>query len=299
MTVKIAVINDSTVLTDAQVLQVVAPMQKQIDRDAGPVWGISATLRFIPRGSQPSPDEWWLVVLDNSDQAGALGYHDLTDEGLPLSKVFAGSDITYRQSWTVTCSHELLEMLVDPNINLTVFDEGPVGARLYAYEVCDACEADQFGYEIDGVLVSDFVYPGWFESFRAKGSTQFDYSKKVEIPFQLLPGGYIGVNDIASGLGWTQIMKQVADAGYNVRSVPPQGSRRQRRGVPANRRERSVSFAAMPHGSGPDRDTHGAPLSEIGDVHVSGAVSDEGAAAAAPTRTGAEQEAEKTPHGHA
>jgi hypothetical protein len=36
----------------------------------------------------PAPDSWWLVFLDNSDQAGALAYHDLTNEGLPLSKVF-------------------------------------------------------------------------------------------------------------------------------------------------------------------------------------------------------------------
>jgi hypothetical protein len=236
MTVKIAVINDSTVLTDTEVAKAVGPLQKQIDRDAGPVWGISAQLRFVPKGMQPTADEWWLAVLDNSDQAGALGYHDLTNKGLPLSKVFAGSDLQYGQSWTVTCSHELLEMLVDPNINLTVFDEGPIGARLYAYEVCDACEADQYGYDIDGTLVSDFVYPAWFESFRKKGSTQFDQAKQIAEPFELLPGGYIGVNDIASGLGWTQI---AAKKLFNVRSAPPQGSRRQRRDVPPEKREPS------------------------------------------------------------
>jgi hypothetical protein len=246
MTVKIAVINDSTVLTDAQVSQVVAPLQKQVDLHAGPPWGISAKLRFVPKGSTPAPDEWWLAILDNSDAAGALGYHDLTDKGLPLSKVFAGSDITYGQSWTVTCSHELLEMLVDPNINLTVFDQGPIGARLYAYEICDACEADQFGYKIDGVLVSDFVYPAWFESFRTKGSTQFDYSNKIEQPFELLAGGYIGVNDIISGLGWSQLTAETQTKGtYNVRATPPQGSRRQRRDVPPEDRQPSqVSFGA-------------------------------------------------------
>ena len=30
----------------------------------------------MPAGS------WWVVFLDNSDQAGALAYHDLTNEGL-------------------------------------------------------------------------------------------------------------------------------------------------------------------------------------------------------------------------
>jgi hypothetical protein len=51
MTVKIAIINDSTVLTDAQVAAAVPPLQKQIDRDAGPAWGISAQLRFVPSAS--------------------------------------------------------------------------------------------------------------------------------------------------------------------------------------------------------------------------------------------------------
>lgn len=243
MTIKIAVINDSNVLTDAEVSQAVAPLQKQITDHAGPAWGISATLRFIPKGSKPDPDEWWLAILDDSDQAGALGYHDLTDQGLPLSKVFAKSDMTFGDSWTVTCSHELLEMLVDPNINLTVLEEDDKGARLYAYEVCDACEADQFGYEIDSIRVSDFVYPAWFESFRTKGSTQFDYRGEIQAPFELLPGGYIGVNEIGSLGGWTQITAQNR---FNVRSRAPIGSRRERRDVPVKQRARSVTFATMP-----------------------------------------------------
>ena len=243
MTIRIAVINDSSVLTDAQVSQAVAPLEKQITDHAGPAWGISATLRFIPKGSSPDSDEWWLAVLDDSDQAGALGYHDLTDQGLPLSKVFARSDITFGNSWTVTCSHELLEMLGDPNINLTVLEQDDKGSRLYAYEVCDACEADQFAYTIDGVLVSDFVYPAWFESFRATGSTQFDYRGKIQAPFELLPGGYIGVNEIGSMSGWTQITAQNE---FNIRARAPVGSRRERRDVPVKQRTRSVTFAAMP-----------------------------------------------------
>jgi len=50
------------------------------------------------------------VILDDSDQAGALGYHDLTSDGLPIGKVFAASDLKAGTSWTVTASHELLEM---------------------------------------------------------------------------------------------------------------------------------------------------------------------------------------------
>jgi hypothetical protein len=172
------------------------------------------------------------VILDNSDQAGALGYHDVTKGGSPLGKVFAKTDLQYKEKWSVTASHELLEMLADPNINLTVFEQATTGGRLYAYEVCDACEADAFSYSVGGVSVSDFVYPSWFESFRDPKSTQFDFRKKISKPFELLKGGYIGIYDVTAGTGWQQLTAQK----NNFRARPPVGSRRERRSIPmANR----------------------------------------------------------------
>ena len=186
-TIQISVINESTLLADTDVVPVVAALQKQVTNDFGPVWGTAAQLTIVPKGNQPATGTWWLVLLDDSDQANALGYHDLTTEGLPIGKVFAGSDLKAGTSWTVTASHELLEMLGDPNINLTVFVQSTNTAGiLYAYEVCDACEDDSLGYKIDNILVSDFVYPSWFESFRTEGSTQFDRMNKIQTPFQLL-----------------------------------------------------------------------------------------------------------------
>ena len=242
--IKIAVINQSTVITDeAEVQRTVAALQTQVTRDFAPAWGIEADVRVLPKKAKPAPGEWWLVLLDNSDQAGALGYHDVTPAGLPLSKVFAKTDQTYGETWSCTASHELLEMLGDPNINLTVFEESNSGGRLYAYEVCDACEDERFGYEIDVVLVSDFVYPAWFEAFRKKG-TRFDHMKKISKPFQLLAGGYIGTYDVRSGSGWTQI---TADE-KNFRARAPVGSRRERRSVPAGQRIASTAFAGRAKG---------------------------------------------------
>ncbi len=236
--IKIAVINASTFVTDAGELQkVVAALQTQVTRDFAPAWGMDASLRLVPKGDKPAAGEWWLAILDNSDQAGALGYHDVTNEGLPLGKVFAKSDATYGDQWSATASHELLEMLADPAINLTVFEEGVIGGRLFAYEVCDACEADQFGYSIDGVLVSDFVFPSWFESFRKPG-TQFDQMKRISKPFHLLPGGYMGIYDVKTGSGWRQLTAEKV----NFRSRPPVGSRRERRTIPVSERIASTAF---------------------------------------------------------
>jgi hypothetical protein len=229
-TTQISVINESTVLTDAEVTPVVAALQQQVTNDFRPIWGVDAELKLIPQGAQPPAGTWWLAILDDSDQAGALGYHDLTPDGLPIGKVFAASDLKAGMSWSVTASHELLEMLADPNINLTVFvQNADTAGTLYAYEVCDACEGDSLGYPINNVLVSDFVYPAWFESFRAQASTQFDRMNKIQTPLQLLPGGYIGMFDVTAGTGWQQ---QTAErVPTNVRHRGHVGSRRERRAV--------------------------------------------------------------------
>jgi hypothetical protein len=228
--IQVSLFNRSTVLTDAQVQAAVPALQTQVHRDFAPPWGIDADLAFVPKSKKPDPKSWWLVILDNSDQAGALGYHDVTATGLPIGKVFAGTDKQYGNQWTVTASHELVEMLGDPEINLTVFVQtSNTAGRLYAYETADACEADGDGYKISGVLVSDFVYPAWFEA-SAKPGTQLDYRNLIKKPFDLRPGGYIGYFDIGSGSGWQQLHGQLARQKYASR--PHVGSRRERRRTP-------------------------------------------------------------------
>jgi len=226
--IQISFINRSTVLKDAEVQAAMPALQTQVSRDFYPAWGVDADLHFVGLAGKPAAGTWWLTVFDNSDVADALGYHDLTPDGLPIGKVFAGSDIQDGQSWTVTASHELLEMLGDPDINLTAFvQSSDTSGKLYSYEVCDACEADELGYEIGDTLVSDFVFPAWFETFRKKNSTQFDFRKKISAPFQLLAGGYIGVYDVGSGSGWHQVQAEGAPVVPAMRARL--GSRRERR----------------------------------------------------------------------
>ncbi len=237
--VRISVINASTVRKDTEIRHLTAVLQTQVHRDFAPVWGVDADLVFVPTGQSPDMDTWWLVFVDNSDHAGHLGYHDLTDAGLPLGKVFAASDDQYGLECSVTASHELLEMLADPDINLSVFAhmQGTPPGRLFAYEVCDACEADEFAYlGSDGrTLVSNFVYPAWFEGFWPKGcGKQFDRQGQITAPFQLLPGGYIGYLDVAGGLGWQQLTADQLEkkARSWAHHQPGPGSRRYRRRVP-------------------------------------------------------------------
>jgi hypothetical protein len=228
--IQVAVINTYPKLTNEEVTAAVAALQIQVSRDFAPAWGIDADVTFFPSGQQPPDSSWLLGIFDNSDQAGALGYHDVTAQGLPLGKIFAGTDAQYGSSWTVTASHELLEMLGDPDINLTVFRQDKDGSGvLYAYETCDACEDDQFAYDINGIKVSDFVFPSWFEEFHGVG-TQYDYGKKINAAFDLLVGGYIGIYNVTAGNGWTQKTAAQVPLMYKMRAGI--GSRRERRRTP-------------------------------------------------------------------
>jgi hypothetical protein len=121
-------------------------------------------------------------------------------------------------SWAVRLSHELLEMLADPWINWCA--QGTDG-KIYALEVCDAVESDKLGYEIDGVLVSDFTTPAWFEPTRAD---RVDFKRRIAKPLELAAGGYISMLDAAGG--WTRVAARDEPS-----AAIPLGSRIQRRNL--------------------------------------------------------------------
>jgi hypothetical protein len=222
----IAIVNATSVMSDADAEKIVAALQTQVNRDFAPTWGMAgADLGYIPVGEKFPGGMWQLILLDNSDVAGALGYHDLTHDGFPIGKAFVGTDLNYGTKPSVTISHELLEMLGDPDISMTTFvQKSEFRGRLYAYESCDAVEADNLGYDIDGVTVSDFVTREWFQPFPHPLGTKFSFRENVHQPLELAPGGYIGVYDLY-GAGWSQL---TADR-PTYKSLPSVGSRRERR----------------------------------------------------------------------
>jgi hypothetical protein len=228
----ISVLNLSTAITDEAVFNATRDLQTQVKRDFAPFWAVDADLQFCPRtGTPPKAGSWWLVVLDDADQANAVGYHDLTAQGLPLGKVFARTDAESGHNWTVTASHELLEMLADPWMDRCCLNIQEGSSQIFAYEVCDACEDDGFGYRIGDTLVSDFVFPSWFNA-KSTGP-RYDFCDFVKAPLQILPGGFIGVFDPKSG--WSQLrapnVTKQFDSGMIIprQSSLPFGARREKR----------------------------------------------------------------------
>jgi hypothetical protein len=218
---QIAVINESTAIADADVQNMLPAFNQQWNQDLLPVWGVdAATFTFVPQGQAPASGTWWVVFLDDSDQAGALAYHDLTDEGLPISKVFVKTIQGDNASVSVGATHEICEMAVDPWLNSAYQD--PQGV-FWAGEICDPVEDDQYGYEIGGVLVTDFITPNWFAHQNAQSN--IDLKGHANAPFEVLSGGYAQKFDPQAG--WQQVTGSMARR--SKRANAPDGSRRERR----------------------------------------------------------------------
>ena len=198
---RIAVFNKATAPLDLELRDFVVALQHYVARALRPVWGTPAHL-VVSRDFVDGA--WALVFLDDADQAGALAYHGLTPDGLPSASVFVRTIQRYRASLTIAASHELAEMLVDPAVNLMC--TGPDPEATYAYEVCDPCEAEPLAMLIKGIktryFMSDFVFPSYFEEFRAPRSTRFDWSDAISRPFELSPGGY---QIVFKGGEWTNV----------------------------------------------------------------------------------------------
>jgi hypothetical protein len=181
----IALVNEATVDLGVNFEALLAALQKFLDRDFVPVWGYPAKL--IQRTlATLEPAHWPFLFIDNADQAGALGYHDLTRNGQPVSKVFVKTAIGYGESVSVTACHELAEMLIDPGAQL--WAQKPDGTFV-AYEMADPVEEQT--YLIDGIKMSNFVYPSYFEAWHRLHSVKFDYLGKLTRPFQIAKGGYL------------------------------------------------------------------------------------------------------------
>jgi hypothetical protein len=229
--IQIAVINESTAISDADVKKMIPSFSSQWNKELNDAWGVGeAKFTFVPTKSAPAAGTWWVVFLDDSDQANALAYHDLTNEGLPISKVFVKTILADKASVSVGASHEICEMAVDPWLN-SAYQDGQ--GTFWAGEVCDPVEDDQYAYEVNGVLVTDFVTPNWFGHEHAVGD--IDYQGHARSAFEVLSGGYAQKFDPERG--WVQVTG--SKARHSKRAHAAIGSRRERRAREWKQWERS------------------------------------------------------------
>jgi hypothetical protein len=227
----IACINLATEPLGVDLDALVSALQEFVDKHFAPVWGTPCKLTR-PASKQIPAGNWAITFFDDADTAGALGYHDLTPDGFPLSKVFVRTTIDDGGQVSATAAHELAEMLVDPGIQMGAF--GPDNVW-YAYETADAVEQESFA--VQGIAMSDFVYPAWFEGFRKPNSTKFDHLERCSQPFQILKGGYM---PIYKNGRWTQIFGSLATRKWFHKQHHPRTTRRSVRTKPVRSRPKRL-----------------------------------------------------------
>jgi len=192
--------NISGRLSMSTVAQVAAALQKQAARDFAPIWNVTATVDAF--GSLDDvPMGYWPILVGQEGQGGG-GVH-LDEDNQPYALV------DFTPDWTITASHECLEMLADPFGNRLVAGDGPnpdrPGRVEFLVEVCDPCEAPGLGYTVNGVRVSDFYTPQYFDPSQpadSPGAARYDFRGHIKAPRKVLRGGYLSWREAAGN--WFQ-----------------------------------------------------------------------------------------------
>ena len=157
--INLALVSEVAGHDQSDVARVAAALQRQATRDFGPLWEVSATLDAFPRLEDVPVGYWPIIVETDINTPGAAGVHE-DKNGQPFALV------SMSDSWSLTASHEMLEMLADPFGKRVIPGKSPKedqGRVEFLVEVCDPCEADQFAYTVNDILVSDFITPHFYD----------------------------------------------------------------------------------------------------------------------------------------
>jgi len=200
-------------IDDSVLNNVLAAISTQISLDFGREWNISAALRsqrmtltgpFVEFDAATDA----IIYLGDSSQDSTsgvnqvLGYHSQNHSQLAYGFVYLDACAQANEDWSITLSHEILELLADPSTIATAPGPDPTNNSPEAdpvsffLEVCDPTQGDW--YLINGVKVSNFVNKSYFG--KSGGLTQTNRMNLTLPPFGARPGGhatYLDSNNLA------------------------------------------------------------------------------------------------------
>lgn len=222
-------------ISDAQIRHDIPAWEQAVNVDFAKYWN-TTRYRIVFIGQQRAPvGEITATFVGKGPVKGALAYHWL-DGNAPSITVYAGTGDYYGYNNSVSFTHELFELAADPvtslvnqgwpydyywleKKNMTLQQQPQFGVYGWFNEVCDPVEADS--YRINGVEISDFVGPAWFNDGVGQ---RYDFMGLAKQPFWIRPGGYA---QMLTANGWeivTNFRKGVAsDRGFFLRDPKPRG----------------------------------------------------------------------------
>lgn len=235
----IAIVNASNIISNEDLAQFAQDIQLQIDEDFYPIWGKRADITFTPRHGHAPTGSWPIYVNRHSSDPDALGWHDMQGTRI-MGRIFAGDCVKYGISPSVDLSHEILEILGDPDCRQTM--TLPDG-RLVALEMCDPVESDRYGYVKGKTRVSDFILPPYFHP--GAGASRFDFAGHLPGPCPALTEG--GYQSIFENGQWTSIFARNVDGSFSYRALRPGRQLRRAIGPDANPRPPQSDIRTSPN----------------------------------------------------
>lgn len=180
----IGLVSESDLVTTDDVAQVSAAVQRQVLQDFAPEWDVSATVDTFAKLSSVPIGTWPIVIRDDIGVNGQGSHRDRL--GRPFALVASS------ENWPLSVSHEALEMLADPfgaRLKSASSVAESQGIVEYLVEVCDPCQHRNDGYDVNGIRLSNFATPDYYDPLSA--STRYDFVGKLTQPLDVLVGGYL------------------------------------------------------------------------------------------------------------
>lgn len=201
----IYIVNHASHVDPQELQDVVEAVQFQVSRHFAPAHGTDARLILLPFGEMAPLGAWRLTMVNKPpEDSSDIGDHYVGQDGVPYAEIYVDLAKQDHIDWSITVSHEILEILANPYLDRCVMvpDTGyprlpNVNYVMYFYEVCDPCQDAAFAYDITvssgrTVKVSDFALESWFRTrFTCPSGTRFSFKNNLKGPLILAPGGYI------------------------------------------------------------------------------------------------------------
>ncbi len=195
--IHLALVVDAPHVSRRAVAEIAAALQRQLTRDVAPIWEVYATVDAFASLDHVPPGYWPILVGDYFPGNDMVGMH-VDRSGQPFALVEASP------SWSLTASHEAIEMVIDPWGNRTVPGGSPMAGQGLVdilVEICDPSGDPRWGYTVNGYLMSDFVTPNYYDPVGAPG-VRYSFMGVVPGPREVVEGGYLSWRDPTTDEWW-------------------------------------------------------------------------------------------------
>lgn len=181
-------------LTRDWLLACAAALTKQYDEDFAPAHGTLPITIVVANDASDVPTGARVFHLKDSipEAPSALAYHTRDAKGNPV--LVLGVDTIRSQGGSLldeiskAMSHEILETELNPYVSRwNDFD----GVKKLAFEACDPVQGGS--YTVDGIAVSDFVLPAYFDADDIEGP--YNHLGTLVAPLSCAAAGYQSFDD--------------------------------------------------------------------------------------------------------